>query len=142
MAAMDDRTLLPGWDAAPGEGSGRPPGDARTLDAPPAEARTVDRPQAAAPGTFGLRILNVSEVARAIREAVRSDPRLTDVWVEGEVGRVTVSSAGHAYFTMKDARSTLNCVWFSDERVRSVFQPQAGLREGGTGPRGRWDKGF
>jgi exodeoxyribonuclease VII large subunit len=115
---MDDRALLPGWDAAPGEGSG----------GPPEEARAVDRPPAAAPGTFGLRILNVSEVARAIREAVRSDPRLTDVWVEGEVGRVTVSSAGHAYFTMKDARSTLNCVWFSDERVRSVFQPQAGLR--------------
>ena len=53
---------------------------------------------------------------------------LADVWVEGEVGRVTVSSAGHAYFTLKDARSTLNCVWFSDGRARSVFQPQAGLR--------------
>jgi exodeoxyribonuclease VII large subunit len=81
-----------------------------------------------APGTFGLRILNVTEVARAIREAVRSDPRLADLWVEGEVGRVTVSSAGHAYFTLKDARSTINCVWFSDERARSAFQPQAGLR--------------
>jgi exodeoxyribonuclease VII large subunit len=104
MAAMDDRSLLPGWDAVP------------------------DAPAPSAPGTFGLRILAVSEVARAIREAVRADPRLTDVWVEGEVGRVTVSSAGHAYFTLKDARSTLNCVWFNDERVRSAFQPQAGLR--------------
>ena len=112
MVALDDRTLLPPWDAEPGAGP---------LDA-------GDRPEPSAPGTFGLRILNVSEVARAIREAVRADPLLADVWVEGEVGRVTVSSAGHAYFTLKDARSTLNCVWFSDGRARSVFQPQAGLR--------------
>jgi exodeoxyribonuclease VII large subunit len=63
---------------------------------------------------------------RSARPSARS--ALADVWVEGEVGRVTVSSAGHAYFTLKDARSTLNCVWFSDERARSVFQPQAGLR--------------
>src|SRR5438552_6085984 len=121
MIRVDDRPLLPGWDSV--------------ADQVPDEraSRTwieQDRPAPVAPppGTFGLRILGVSEVARAIREAVRSDPRLTDVWVEGEVGRVTVSSAGHAYFTLKDARSTLNCVWFSDERVRSAFQPQAGLR--------------
>jgi exodeoxyribonuclease VII large subunit len=104
---MNDPSRLPGWDAVVDEAA-----------APPVTA----------PGTFGLRIFNVSEVARAIREAVRSDPRLGDVWVEGEVGRVTVSSAGHAYFTLKDARSTLACVWFSDDRARSAFQAQAGLR--------------
>lgn len=81
-----------------------------------------------AAGTFGLRILAVSDVSRAIREAVRADPRLGDVWVEGEVGRVTVSSAGHAYFTLKDNRSALSCVWFNDDRLRSAFQPLAGLR--------------
>jgi exodeoxyribonuclease VII large subunit len=75
-----------------------------------------------------LRILGVSEVTRAVREAVRSDERLRDLWVEGEVGRVTVSSAGHAYFSLKDERSTIQCVWFRDERAGSAFQPQAGLR--------------
>ncbi len=107
---MGSRELLPGWDAETDDG--------------PATSEAAPAP----PGTFGLRILNVSEVARAIREAVRADPQLADVWVEGEVGRVTVSTAGHAYFTLKDARSTLNCVWFSEGRARSVFQPQAGLR--------------
>ena len=81
-----------------------------------------------APGTFGLRILGVSEVTKAIRDAIRAHEGLRDVWVEGEVGRVTVSSAGHAYFTLKDDRNALQCVWFRDERVRSAFQPQAGLR--------------
>ena len=112
---MNDRVRLPAWDAV--------------ADEPASHANTgfVAAPLVAA-GTFGLRILGVSEVARAIREAVRSDPRLADLWVEGEVGRVTVSSAGHAYFTLKDARSAVACVWFSDERARSAFQPQAGLR--------------
>jgi len=83
---------------------------------------------ASAPGTFGLKILKVSDVTRAVREAVRGDERLRDVWVEGEVGRVTISSAGHAYFALKDERNQLQCVWFRDERQRSAFEPQAGLR--------------
>ena len=85
-------------------------------------------PPPAAPGTFGVRILAVSEVTRAIRGAVRADPRLSDLWVEGEIGRVTISSAGHAYFALKDERNQLQCVWFRDDRLRSAFQAQAGLR--------------
>jgi exodeoxyribonuclease VII large subunit len=75
-----------------------------------------------------MKILGVSEVTRVIRGAVRSDPRLADLWVEGEIGRVTISSAGHAYFTLKDERNQLQCVWFRDERQRSAFEAQAGLR--------------
>ena len=93
----------------------------------PARARPA-APAAAAPGTFGVRILGVSEVTRAIRGAVRADPRLADLWVEGEIGRVTVSSAGHAYFALKDERNQLQCVWFRDDRLRSAFEAQAGLR--------------
>ncbi len=74
------------------------------------------------------RVLGVSDVTRVVRDALRGDPRLADVWVEGEVGRVTVSSAGHAYFTLKDAHSQLACVWFRDDRLRSAFEARAGLR--------------
>ena len=107
--------MLPGWDSTqPDDGPDR-------AGPTPAVASTP-------PGTFGLRILGVSEVTRAVREAIRAQEGLRDIWVEGEVGRVTVSSAGHAYFTLKDDRNALQCVWFRDERVRSAFQPQAGLR--------------
>ena len=123
MATMDERSLLPGWDTVPDDAPTRP-----SAARPPASMPDPATPVPAPPGTFGLKILAVSDVARAIRDAVRAEPRLADLWVEGEVGRVTVSSAGHAYFTLKDARSTLNCVWFNDDRLRSVFQPQAGLR--------------
>ncbi len=77
---------------------------------------------------MGLTILSVGEAARTIASTVRADERLRDLWVEGEVGRVTISSAGHAYFALKDERAQLQCVWFRDERVRSPFQPQTGLR--------------
>jgi len=76
----------------------------------------------------GPRILSVGDAARAIATTVRADELLRDLWVEGEVGRVTISSAGHAYFTLKDERAQLQCVWFRDDRVRSPFQPQTGLR--------------
>src|SRR5262245_21122887 len=75
-----------------------------------------------------LEILGVSESTKAISGAVRADERLRDMWVEGEVGRVTISTAGHAYFALRDERAQLQCVWFRDERVRSAFQPQTGLR--------------
>jgi len=80
------------------------------------------------PPLEGLRILSVGEAARAIATTVRADEQLRDLWVEGEVGRVTISSAGHAYFALKDDRAQLQCVWFRDERIRSPFQPQTGIR--------------
>jgi len=81
-----------------------------------------------APERRATRVLGVSDITRVVRDALRGDPRLADVWVEGEVGRVTVSSAGHAYFTLKDASSQLACVWFRDDRLRSPFEARAGLR--------------
>src|SRR6187401_638593 len=117
---------LPSWDAIPADPADR--GALRPVGPGVPNAATQAVSPAAAPGTFGVRILGVSEVTRTIRGAVRAEPRLTDLWVEGEVGRVTISTAGHAYFALKDERSQLQCVWFRDDRQRSAFEPQAGLR--------------
>ena len=109
--------------------SGRPDGLLPPWDSTRDEPESVAaRPAPAPAGTFGLRVRTVSEVARTVKDAVRTDERLRDLWIEGEVGRVTISSAGHAYFTLKDDRAALQCVWFRDDRVRAAFQPQTGLR--------------
>ena len=115
---------LPAWDATDAASS-RAPG---VPSGPDADRSSSPADRRAPRGTFGLTILGVSDVTRAVREAVRSDDRLRDVWVEGEVGRVTVSSAGHAYFTLKDDRSQLQCVWFRDDRLASPYEPRTGLR--------------
>jgi exodeoxyribonuclease VII large subunit len=106
--------LLPPWDAED--------------DAPSTATAAAPSRAPAPPGTFGVRVRTVSEVARTVKDAVRTDERLRDLWIEGEVSRVTISSAGHAYFALKDDRAALQCVWFRDDRLRSAFQPQTGLR--------------
>ncbi len=132
---------LPAWDTVPAEPGPTPLVPASppaAVPPPPAAAAPAQlvpaSPLGAAPASRGLvadsslRILGVSDVTRAIRDAVRAEPALREVWVEGEVGRVTVSSAGHAYFTLKDERSQLACVFFRDNRVSSPFEPRTGLR--------------
>ena len=100
-----------------------------TPQAPSAQAAAVPIVPVVQPQPeFTLKILGVSEVTRAVRDAVRADAGLRDVWVEGEVGRVTVSSAGHCYFTLKDERSQLACVFFRDDRLASPFEARTGLR--------------
>ncbi|MEO6206919.1 MAG: exodeoxyribonuclease VII large subunit [Candidatus Limnocylindrales bacterium] len=118
---------LPGWDAVTDDDAGRRPTRGRATPGGPPATTSPPTPTVAA-GQPGVRILGVSDVTRVIRGAIRDDPRLVDLWVEGEIGRVTVSSAGHAYFALKDARNQLQGVWFRDDRLRSAFDAKAGLR--------------
>lgn len=74
------------------------------------------------------RILGVGEATRLVRDLVRGEPRLRDLWVEGEVGQLTVSTAGHAYLTLRDERTQLRCVIFREQRQALALQPRTGLR--------------
>jgi exodeoxyribonuclease VII large subunit len=114
---------LPSWDSlgiGPGGAKGGAGGTSGAAPGGPAGSLL--------PPATRLRILGVSEVTRAVRDAIRGDDRLRDIWVEGEVGRVTISSAGHGYFNLKDERSQLSCIWFRDDRLSSPFEAQVGLR--------------
>ena len=93
------------------------------------EAAASDGPEGAEPELrAGPRIRSVTELTRLVRDRLRDAPGLRDAWVEGEVGQVTVSSAGHAYLTLKDERAQLRCVIFREDRLRIPFEPQTGLR--------------
>jgi exodeoxyribonuclease VII large subunit len=83
------------------------------------------RAAATAPGP---RIRTVAEVTRLIKDTLRAESGLRDLWVEGEVGQVSVSSAGHCYFTLKDERTQLKCMVFRDDRMVIPFEPRTGLR--------------
>ena len=57
-------------------------------------------------------IYTVSQVTNYVKELLEGDPLLSDIFVQGEVSNLRVSSAGHSYFTLKDPSSVLNCVMF------------------------------
>ena len=83
------------------------------------------RPQGEA---ANLPIMSVGEVTGLIKSTLRAAPRLREVWVEGEVGQVSVSAAGHCYFTLKDERAQLRCVVFRDDRIMMPFEARTGLQ--------------
>ena len=57
-------------------------------------------------------IHTVSQVTSYVKELLENDLLLSDIFVQGEVSNLRVSSAGHSYFTLKDPSSVLNCVMF------------------------------
>src|SRR3954447_13106829 len=75
-----------------------------------------------------LPIMSVGELTQLVKGALRAAPRLRDVWVEGEVGQVSISAAGHCYFTLKDERAQIKCVIFRDDRLMMPFEARTGLR--------------
>lgn len=56
------------------------------------------------------RVLSVSELTRTVRSLIEDE--LGVVWVEGEVSNLRKQASGHQYFTLKDDRCQLPCVWF------------------------------
>lgn len=110
----------------PGNG---PPGNGPPGPEPPPVGGTAapDRPQQQGRPP-SIRVWTIAELTRAIRDVLRGVDRFRDIWVEGEVGQVSVSAAGHAFFVLRDDRTQLACVFFQRERLASPFEPRTGLR--------------
>ncbi len=58
------------------------------------------------------KMLTVSELTRSIRSLLEME--VGRVWVEGEISNYRKQGSGHQYFTLKDDRSQLPCVLFSN----------------------------
>ena len=54
--------------------------------------------------------LSVSELTLKIRSLI--EPEFTQVWVQGEITNYRPASSGHAYFSLKDAQSTISAAIF------------------------------
>ncbi len=71
-------------------------------------------------------LYTIWQLTSYIRDLFDQDPRLFDVWVEGEISNFTRASSGHLYFTLKDERSELRCVMWRAQAARLAFEPQHG----------------
>ncbi len=69
-------------------------------------------------------VFTVSEVNRHIRNVVEDS--IPNLFVEGEIANYTHHRSGHIYFSLKDEKSTLRCVYFKAANLSLKFQPKAG----------------
>jgi len=73
-----------------------------------------------------VQIYTVSQVTQYIKNLFEVDPMLQDLWVEGEVSNCAQSTAGHIYFTLKDARAQLRCVLWRSQVAQLEHLPANG----------------
>src|SRR3989339_1943740 len=72
------------------------------------------------------RIYSVSELTDDIKVILENT--FPDVWVEGEISNFSQSQSGHIYFSLKDPKSTLRCVFFRGVNQGLKFSLKDGLQ--------------
>ncbi|TAN63117.1 exodeoxyribonuclease VII large subunit, partial [bacterium] len=72
------------------------------------------------------RIYTVSELTDDVK--VLLENTFPEAWVEGEISNFSQSQSGHIYFSLKDAKSSLRCVFFRGANLSLKFALKDGLR--------------
>src|SRR5499425_1338370 len=80
--------------------------------------------------TFNLQptrtVLTVSELTARIRDLLARN--FTDIFVQGEISNCREAQSGHIYFTLKDDRAQVRCVFFKQQQRGIKFRPEDGLQ--------------
>ncbi len=76
----------------------------------------------------GPPIISVSELTQHIKYLLMKDPKLTNVWVVGELSNFKHHASGHMYFSLKDAKAQLRCVFFRSYNRDCAFEPEDGQK--------------
>jgi len=72
------------------------------------------------------RVLTVSELTARIRDLLAKN--FTDIWVVGEISNCREAQSGHIYFTLKDDRAQVRCVFFKQQQRGIKSRPEDGLQ--------------
>ena len=72
------------------------------------------------------RSLTVSELTARIRDLLAKN--FVDVLVEGEISNCREAQSKHIYFTLKDEKAQVKCVWFRQQMRGVRFRPEDGLK--------------
>ncbi|MBQ1388027.1 MAG: exodeoxyribonuclease VII large subunit [Clostridia bacterium] len=74
-------------------------------------------------------VLTVSQVNSYVKQSLDGDRKLQNIFVNGEISNFKGNySSGHWYFTLKDNRSAISAVMFSNNNARVRFKPQDGMK--------------
>ena len=72
------------------------------------------------------RVFTVSDLTARIRDLLARN--FTDILVQGEISNFRPASSGHFYFTLKDDRAQVRCVFFKQQQRGMKFRPEDGLQ--------------
>jgi len=72
------------------------------------------------------KIYSVAELNHVARSILENG--IGEVWVEGEISRLTHHASGHWYFTLKDARASISCAMFKPNNASVLFVPEDGFK--------------
>ena len=76
---------------------------------------------------------SVSHLNGYIKQSLQDNPYLAEFTVTGEISQYIVSARDHAYFSIKDDQSVINCVIFSRNRSMLKIEPSIGMKVKVTG---------
>ena len=80
--------------------------------------------------TFNLmperRVMTVSELTAKIRDLLAKN--FTGITVQGEISNCREAQSGHIYFTLKDDRAQVRCVFFKQQQRGIRLRPEDGLQ--------------
>ena len=74
-----------------------------------------------------MQVYTISQVTDWLGEVISEEPRLQDLWVEGEVAELKIASSGHCYLTLKDDRTSVKCVIFRTSLLQLGFEITPGM---------------
>ena len=70
--------------------------------------------------------MTVSELTGKIRDLLAKN--FADIIVQGEISNCREAQSGHIYFTLKDDRAQVRCVFFKQQQRGIKFRPEDGLQ--------------
>jgi len=71
-------------------------------------------------------VFTVSDLTARIRDLLTKN--FTDIMVQGEISNCRPAASGHIYFTLKDDRAQIRCVFFKQQQRGTKFRPEDGLK--------------
>lgn len=73
-------------------------------------------------------IFTISEANNYIKSVMDADPRLSTIYVRGEISNYKYHSSGHQYMTLKDEGAVLRAVMFKFDGAKLKFRPESGMK--------------
>ncbi|WP_295591587.1 exodeoxyribonuclease VII large subunit [uncultured Methanobrevibacter sp.] len=71
--------------------------------------------------------LSVSQVNAYLKNKLKKDVNLQNIYIRGEISNYKTYPSGHSYFTLKDKDSQIPAVMFKGRKYGLKFQPEDGM---------------